>query len=84
MLLLHSCTANAYYAAVLEQLYFGVNAIGLWYWCTDMAIAQRVLAAKNLQHARAACLFAAVLKITPVFIMCCESATVSHCFVGNS
>ena len=35
-----------------------------------MAIAQRVLAAKNLQHARAACLLAAVLKITPVFIMC--------------
>ena len=53
-------------------LYFGVHAIGLWYWCTDMAIAQRVLAAKNLHHARAACLFAAVLKITPVFIMCCE------------
>lgn len=60
-------------------LYFGVNAIGLWYWCTDMAIAQRVLAAKNLQHARAACLFAAVLKITPVFIMCCKRVVVSLC-----
>ena len=51
-------------------LYFGVNAIGLWYWCTDQAIAQRVLAARSLNHARAACLFAAVLKLTPVFIMC--------------
>ena len=51
-------------------LYFGVNAIGLWYWCTDMAIAQRVLAARSLNHARAACLFAAILKLTPVFIMC--------------
>eukprot|EP01051_Picozoa_sp_SAG22_P031992 SAG22_NODE_13258_length_412_cov_1.146965_1_plen_93_part_10 len=35
-----------------------------------MAIAQRVLAARSLKHARAACLLAAFLKITPVFILC--------------
>jgi uncharacterized sodium:solute symporter family permease YidK len=35
-----------------------------------MAIAQRVLAARNLKHARMACLLAAALKILPVFILC--------------
>jgi SSS family solute:Na+ symporter len=42
--------------------------IGLWYWCTDQYIVQRVLTAKNLREARRGTMFAGYLKLTPVFI----------------
>jgi SSS family solute:Na+ symporter len=42
--------------------------IGLWYWCTDQYIVQRVLTAKNLKEARRGTVFAAYLKLSPVFI----------------
>ncbi|HSC06651.1 MAG TPA: sodium:solute symporter [Steroidobacteraceae bacterium] len=42
--------------------------VGLWYWCTDQYIAQRVLTAKNLKEARRGTLFAGYLKLAPVFI----------------
>ena len=42
--------------------------IGLWYWCTDQYIAQRVLSARGLKDARRGTLFAAYLKLAPVFI----------------
>jgi solute:Na+ symporter, SSS family len=42
--------------------------IGLWYWCTDQYIVQRVLTARNLKEARRGTLFAAYLKLVPVFI----------------
>jgi SSS family solute:Na+ symporter len=42
--------------------------IGLWYWCTDQYIAQRVLTGKNLRESRRGTIFAAYLKLTPVFI----------------
>jgi SSS family solute:Na+ symporter len=42
--------------------------IGLWYWCTDQYIVQRVLTARNLREARRGTLFAAYLKLAPVFI----------------
>ncbi|HRE43155.1 MAG TPA: sodium:solute symporter [Terricaulis sp.] len=42
--------------------------IGLWYWCTDQYIVQRVLTAKNLSHARRGAIFAGYLKLAPVFI----------------
>ncbi|HEX5057639.1 MAG TPA: sodium:solute symporter [Gammaproteobacteria bacterium] len=42
--------------------------IGLWYWCTDQYIAQRVLTARNLQQARRGTIFAGYLKLAPVFI----------------
>jgi len=41
---------------------------GLWYWCTDQYIVQRALGAPNEQQARRGALFAAVLKLLPVFI----------------
>ncbi len=47
---------------------FGAPILGVWYWCTDQYIVQRVLAAKNIQVARSATLFAGALKILPVFI----------------
>jgi solute:Na+ symporter, SSS family len=42
--------------------------IGLWYWCTDQYIVQRVLSARGLKEARRGSIFAAYLKLAPVFI----------------
>lgn len=42
--------------------------IGLWYWCTDQYIVQRVLTASGLKEARRGTIFAAYLKLAPVFI----------------
>ena len=42
--------------------------IGLWYWCTDQYIVQRILGAKNEKEARRGTIFAGFLKLTPVFL----------------
>ncbi|MDH7501624.1 MAG: sodium/solute symporter [Verrucomicrobiota bacterium] len=42
--------------------------IGLWYWCTDQYIVQRALGAPNEAVARRGSIFAAVLKLSPVYI----------------
>ncbi len=42
--------------------------IGLWYWCTDQYIVQRVLGAPNQTQARRGSIAAAFLKLLPVFI----------------
>ncbi|MGA4644746.1 sodium:solute symporter [Limisphaera sp. 4302-co] len=42
--------------------------IGLWYWCTDQYIVQRVLSARDLTTARRGALFGGVLKLWPVLI----------------
>ncbi len=42
--------------------------IGLWYWCTDQYIVQRVLTGKNLRESRRGTIFAAYLKLAPLFI----------------
>ena len=47
---------------------FGAPILGIWYWCTDQHIVQRVLAAKNITEARTGTIFAGYLKILPVFI----------------
>ena len=47
---------------------FGAPILGVWYWCTDQHIVQRVLAAKTETDARRGTIFAGYLKILPVFI----------------
>lgn len=47
----------------------GVLILGIWYWCTDQVIVQRALGAKNLTHSRGATLFAAGLKLLPLFLL---------------
>ncbi|MCB0736401.1 MAG: sodium:solute symporter [Bacteroidetes bacterium] len=47
---------------------FGAPILGVWYWCTDQFIVQRVLAAKNLDQARKGTIFAGYLKLLPLFI----------------
>ena len=47
---------------------FCAPIIGLWYWCTDQYIVQRILGAPNEKEARRGSIFAAFLKLTPVFL----------------
>jgi SSS family solute:Na+ symporter len=46
----------------------GYPVLGIWYWCADQTIVQRVLAARDERHARLGPLFCAFIKILPVFI----------------
>jgi SSS family solute:Na+ symporter len=42
--------------------------IGLWYWCTDQYIVQRALGAPDERTARRGSIFAAFLKLFPVYL----------------
>jgi SSS family solute:Na+ symporter len=46
----------------------GAPILGVWYWCTDQFIVQRVLSARNVDDARRGAIFAGFLKILPLFI----------------
>jgi SSS family solute:Na+ symporter len=70
---------NAGGEIVREAWYFNQNfpwlgmaicapVIGLWYWCTDQYIVQRDLGAPNEQTARRGSIFAAFLKLFPVYL----------------
>jgi len=56
-------TALPWYA-----VFTGYWITGIWYWCTDQTIVQRVLGAKSETDARIGPLFAGFIKILPVFI----------------
>ena len=47
---------------------FAPPIIGIWYWCTDQYIVQRVLSAKNVSEARKGTIFAGYLKLLPIFM----------------
>lgn len=47
---------------------FGAPILGVWYWCTDQFIVQRVLSARNISQARKGSLFGGFLKLTPLFL----------------
>jgi solute:Na+ symporter, SSS family len=47
---------------------FCAPIIGLWYWCTDQYIVQRALGAPNATIARRGSIFAAFLKLFPVYL----------------
>jgi solute:Na+ symporter, SSS family len=46
----------------------GYPVLGIWYWCADQTIVQRVLGAKNEDHARIGPIFCAAIKVLPLFI----------------
>ncbi|XP_078095937.1 sodium/myo-inositol cotransporter 2-like [Mustelus asterias] len=48
---------------------FGITILSTWYWCTDQVIVQRALSSKSMLHAKGGIIFAAYLKILPIFIM---------------
>jgi SSS family solute:Na+ symporter len=47
---------------------FGAPILGIWYWCTDQFIVQRVLSAPDIAQARGGAIFAGILKQLPLFI----------------
>ncbi|XP_060090273.1 sodium/myo-inositol cotransporter [Heteronotia binoei] len=47
----------------------GQTPASVWYWCADQVIVQRVLAAKNISHAKGSTLMAGFLKLLPMFII---------------
>ncbi|HTD92378.1 MAG TPA: sodium:solute symporter [Chitinophagaceae bacterium] len=49
-------------------VFLGYPVLGIWYWCADQTIVQRVLGARNVNHARVGPLFCGFIKILPVFI----------------
>ena len=50
-------------------IFFGAPILGIWYWCTDQVIVQRVLSAKDEGNAKAGTIFAGFLKVLPVFLL---------------
>jgi SSS family solute:Na+ symporter len=50
------------------SVFLGYPVIGLWYWCADQTIVQRVLGAKDEANARLGPLFTGFIKILPVFL----------------
>jgi SSS family solute:Na+ symporter len=50
------------------SVFLGYPILGIWYWCADQTIVQRVLGAKDENHARIGSLFCGFIKILPVFI----------------
>lgn len=74
----------AWYSVLL-----GYPILGIWYWCCDQTIVQRVLAAKNEYHARVGPLFCAFLKILPMFIfvlpgVICVALVQQNAFGGDA
>ncbi|XP_061917606.1 sodium/myo-inositol cotransporter-like isoform X1 [Entelurus aequoreus] len=47
----------------------GQTPASIWYWCTDQVVMQRILAAKNIAHAKGSTVMAGFLKILPMFVI---------------
>ena len=45
----------------------GYPVLGIWYWCSDQTIVQRVLGAKTERAGQNGAIFAGFLKILPLF-----------------
>ncbi len=60
----HSAVGLNWYA-----IFLGYPILGIWYWCTDQTIVQRVLGAKTERDAQLGPLFAGFLKILPMFLL---------------
>ena len=51
------------------SILFGYPVLGIWYWCTDQTIVQKILSARSEDDGRKGAIFAGYLKILPVFVM---------------
>ncbi len=49
-------------------IFLGYPVLGIWYWCADQTIVQRVLGAESENDARVGAIFCGLIKILPVFI----------------
>ena len=66
---LHVITFDKSTDADFVSFLLGYWVLGVWYWCTDQTIVQRVLAAHTERDAQLGPLFAGFLKILPMFIL---------------
>jgi SSS family solute:Na+ symporter len=62
--MVHADGGYAWYAMLL-----GYPVLGVWYWCADQTIVQRVLGARTQRDAQIGPLFAGFIKVLPVFLM---------------
>ncbi len=56
----------------------GYPALSIWYWCADQTIVQRVLGAKDENHARTGPLFCGLIKVFPVFVFILPGLHLPH------
>ena len=71
------------------SILLGYPVLGIWYWCCDQTIVQRVLAARDETNARLGPLFCAFLKIFPVFLfvlpgVICVALVQTNAFGGSA
>ncbi|QDU09929.1 sodium:solute symporter [Gimesia aquarii] len=64
MSMIHESGGFSWYAFVL-----GYPVLGIWYWCADQTIVQRVLGAQAERDAQIGPLFAGFIKVMPLMIM---------------
>lgn len=65
----HMMKASTHHDFPWTGIFFGAPILGIWYWCTDQVIVQRVLSAKDIGNARRGTVLAGFLKILPVFML---------------
>ncbi len=78
----HDSAGLDWYAVLL-----GYPILGVWYWCTDQTIVQRVLGARSSEDAQWGPLFAGFLKILPVFLLVLPGViayVLFHNVIGNA
>ena len=51
-----------------HAMLLGYPVAGIWFWCADQTIVQRVLGAKDLRHGQLGVVLAAFMKILPPFL----------------
>src|SRR5271154_697782 len=66
---LHVIHSNSTVGLNWYAIFLGYPILGLWYWCTDQTIVQRVLGARTERDAQLGPLFAGFLKILPMFLL---------------
>jgi len=71
MSMVHSITNNKGHLNEYSWLavLLGYPVLGIWYWCSDQTIVQRVLGSKSRRDSQNGALFAGFLKILPVFLL---------------
>lgn len=62
--MIHRDGGLSWYAILL-----GYPVLGIWYWCADQTIVQRVLGAKSERDAQWGPLLAGAIKVLPLFVM---------------
>ena len=61
-------------------LLIGVPILGFYFWCTNQFIVQRVLGARDINHARWGALFGGLLKLSVLFIMVYPGIMARHLY----